>query len=292
VSADDASTLRIALAGELGEVADPAVAAAQRAVDAGRAAWPDCNVPLDEFATVLGVVAHAADDPASALASLHAADLWLATACAAGIRPALDELDRRLHALRPTLRRVGLSDANLDDFLQDTRLRLVASASDRPARILSYQGRAELRAWLKVVVVRDAVRAVRRAADGTSPRDEIDVLMDPSTDPELAAMKDRYAQSFRSAFEHALAQLSALDRNLLRHHLVDGLTIDDLGAMHRVHRATAARWLVRIREQLYRHTRQQMMIELATSGHDFESVLRLIRSRMEASIARHLQPES
>ena len=38
-------------------------------------------------------------------------------------------------------------------------------------------------------------------------------------------------------------------------HLLDGLGIDQLASLHKIHRATAARWLTRVREELARRTR-------------------------------------
>ncbi len=261
---------------------------AEAAYAAATAKWPRLTVDPVEIGRAIGDAIQTAADPAQAIEGLHVDDLLLVVACVAGQRPALAELDRHLDRLRPGLARMGLVEDRLEDFLQETRLRLLAAEADRPPRICSYQGRAELRAWLKVVVVRDAVRAVRR--DGKhSPTDaEIDALMDPAGDMEVAALKERYAEVFRESFAAALETLSSRDRNVLRFHLVEGLSIDELGAMYRVHRATAARWLVRIRESLFAATRAQMVERLTTSHRDFDSVMRLIHSRMNASIGRHL----
>jgi transposase len=38
----------------------------------------------------------------------------------------------------------------------------------------------------------------------------------------------------------------------LRYHHVDGLNIDEIGAIYRVHRVTAFRWLEKAKEQLVR----------------------------------------
>lgn len=270
------------------EIDERAARAAATIVADAEAAWPQLRVDPVEFARVLGGAIETADDPAAALEQLRASDLRLAMACIDGQRPALEELDRHLDRLRPNLGRMGLTGDQLEDFLQETRMRLLASGAERPPRLRSYQGRAQLAAWLKVVVVRDAVRAVRRAAKRSPADAEIDALMDPAGDPEAVTMKERYAEAFRAAFSRALEGLSTRDRNVLRFHLVEGLSIDELGAMYRVHRATAARWLVRIRERLFASTRTEMVRVLAGSHRDFDSVMRLIQSRMHASIGRHL----
>ncbi|MFY0535383.1 hypothetical protein [Nannocystis pusilla] len=52
-----------------------------------------------------------------------------------------------------------------------------------------------------------------------------------------------------------MAELDEQARNLLRQHLLDGLSIDQIAGLQRVHRATAARRLVRVREDLAQRTR-------------------------------------
>jgi RNA polymerase sigma-70 factor (ECF subfamily) len=104
-------------------------------------------------------------------------------------------------------------------------------------------------------------------------------------------MRQRYADAFRGAFEAALAKLDAKDRNVLRFHLVDRLAIDQIGAIHGVHRSTAARWLAGIRERLYRSTRRHLMDELHIGTSELDSILRAIQSRLDASIGRHLKSE-
>jgi RNA polymerase sigma-70 factor, ECF subfamily len=257
------------------------------AIETARAARPTIAASPLEFATALGVAVGDADDPVAAIANVHAGDLWLATACAAEDRAAIGELDRTLATLRPTLAKMGASRETVDELLQEICTRLLVAAPDRPPRIRGYRGRSDLRSWLKVAAVRDAVRMLRRERTPNDP-DELDVLMDSGSDPELQALADEYRVAFRAAFSLALSELPARDRNLLRYHLLDELTIDDIGAIHRVHRATAARWLVRIREHLYVATRSEIMRTLALSPREIDSMLRLIRSRLDASVARGL----
>ncbi len=259
-----------------------------QAIATARAARPTIAAPPIDFATALGNAVGDADDPVAAIASVHTGDLWLATACAAEDRAAIGELDRTLATLRPTLAKMGASRETVDELLQEICTRLLVAAPDRPPRIRGYRGRSDLRSWLKVAAVRDAVRMLRRERVPNDP-DELDVLMDSGSDPELQVLADGYRQAFRAAFAHALSGLPPRDRNLLRYHLLDELTIDDIGAIHRVHRATAARWLVKIRENLYEATRSEIMRSLALSPNEIDSMLRLIRSRLDASVARGLQ---
>lgn len=253
-----------------------------------RAAWPAFTVEPADFGEAIGLAVADEDDVFAAMQALRAGDLWLAAGCAAGHRVALAELERILGSLRPTLGRMGASDAQIDDLLQIHRTRLLSGSEDRPPRIRGYRGRGDLRSWLKVALVRDAVRALRREDHVSQQDDEVDRLMDPQGDPELQAMKDLYRDRFRVAFGNALGQLTPRDRNVLRYHLIDELSIDEIGAIYRAHRATAARWLVKIREALYERTCAELVRTLALAPGELDSVLRLIRSRLDVSIARGL----
>ncbi len=253
-----------------------------------RAARPELHADEREFAEAVGRSLVDRDDPVAAIDGLQLGDLWLACACAGGDRGAIAEFDRVLATLRPTLARTGADADAIDELLQQHRAHMLTAEPDRPPRIRSYRGHGDLRSWMKVALVREAVRTQRRGQPSTQGEDEIDALVDPSGDPELQAMQDAYRAGFRRAFAHALAELPPRDRNVLRYHLVDGLAIDDIGAIYRVHRATAARWLVHIRERLHEHTRGELMRSLAIGPRELDSVMRMIRSRLEASIAQGL----
>lgn len=270
-----------------GSATDAPSSAIQAALASARRAHPEVAAPEERFAEALGAAVGDVDDLGAEVGDLCSDDLWVALAAAEGQAPALRVIDERLDALRPTVARLGADRAAIDDLLQRVRVRLLAGSPDRPPRIRSYRGRGSLRSWLKVIVVRDAIRG-RRAETEREGSDELEVLMDPSDDPELLAMRGKARDAFRAAFEHALAELGARDRNVLRYHLAEGLTIDDLAALYRVHRATTARWLARIREALFVSTRTRLMQGLGVGEHEVDSVIRLIRSRLDTSIVSHL----
>jgi RNA polymerase sigma-70 factor, ECF subfamily len=292
VTGDDELVVAFRRGANLELAADALAAALAEAIARARAARPGIDAPLPELAAAIGAAVAEASDPLRAIASLQLADLWLATACAADHRAALAELDRVLASLRPTLARMGADAVLIDELIQQHRARLLTGSEDRPPRIRGYRGHGELRSWLKVALVRDTVRALRREAGDAAAGDELERLMDPAGDPELAAMQESYRERFRSAFAGALGGLETRERNVLRYHLLEQLSIDDIGAIYRVHRATAARWLVHIREQLYTATRRELMHALAITPAELDSVFRLIRSRLDASIAHGLvEPE-
>ena len=77
---------------------------------------------------------------------------------------------------------------------------------------------------------------------------------------------------------------------LLRYQLIDGLTIDEIGALSRVHRATAARWLATIRDGLVERTRELLGEALGVDSVEAASIVRMVQSQLDVSVIRHLQP--
>jgi RNA polymerase sigma-70 factor (ECF subfamily) len=109
-----------------------------------------------------------------------------------------------------------------------------------------------------------------------------------AADPELDYLKTRCKDDFREAFVHALGSLTTDERNALRLHHLDGLTLDETAAVCQVGRATAARWLANARARILRETERRLTARLALEGRDVDSMLRLVQSQLDVSIRRHL----
>jgi RNA polymerase sigma-70 factor (ECF subfamily) len=265
-------------------------AALEQALARAIEAWPGVALSPSRFAAALAERVDPQDSPADALASLHTSDLYLACACAEGRHEAIATLERsHLQALRPAIAGLGAGAGVIDDVLARVRARLLTDAGSGMA-IAQYRGHGELAGWLKVIAIREALAFMRSDRHVPADDDEIEELLAPGDDPEVELMRERYSDAFRRAFQAALGELDSKDRNILRFHLVDRLGIDQLGAIHGVHRSTAARWLATIRERLYRSTRRHLMDALHIGTSELDSILRAIRSRLDASIGRHLDP--
>ena len=212
-------------------------------------------------------------------------DLELAAACAAGDEAAIarfeatyfGEIDACAARLRIPHELAAEARANLRKLL----------FVGPPPATASYAGRGDLRGWVRVIATRELIR-LAKAARREVPVDD-DLLVEtlaPAADPELAYMRELYRAAFRSAFQTALAALSPRDRNLLRMNLVDDLSIDQIGAVYGVHRATAARWLTAIRDQIASATRKALAQQAGIQADEITSILRLVRSRLDASLER------
>ncbi|MFV8754189.1 sigma-70 family RNA polymerase sigma factor [Nannocystaceae bacterium ST9] len=229
---------------------------------------------------------------ADRLAALEPADLALAFACRAGDPRAHELFEQRCIApLDPVLARIDPDPGFVDEIKQLTRTKLLVHTPERPAKIDDYLGRGRLAAWVRVVAVREAFSELRRDRHGRARDHDEDLLTElaaEQTGPELAALKGHFGAALREAFEQSLAELAHEQRNLLRLHYLHGLTIDQLGALARIHRASAARRIARARERLLAGIRRRLRLGLGLEAGEFEELIRLVESRIDLSFDRLL----
>ena len=167
--------------------------------------------------------------------------------------------------------------------------RLFVRGRDGEARLGRYSGTGALAAWIRVVALRVLTDLARgRTTPTLGDAAEIEWLAACEEDPDVSYLKEHYRQGFKTAFHQAVGRLSPQQRNLLRHQLLRGLSIDKIAALYHVHRATAARWLEQARVDLRRFTREEMIEQCGVDRLQFDSVVRLIASRMEISLPRAL----
>ncbi len=255
------------------------------------AAWPALGISADEFVAYLAARLPKVD-VAAALDKLCPADLYLACGCARGLPAALALFEA--HVLADVPRQVHGIDASpafAAELMQQLRVTLlVAPANGKPPRIAQYAGACPLSGWLRVVAVRAALLEKKRA-DPLSAPDGLEELVRPAAaaaaaDHELVRL--RYQPEFQAALEAALAALGAKERNLLRLHYIERLSIDRLSPMFGVHRATCARWIRTVHDQLLASVHARLQEELGLSADELESLAGLMVSGLHISMARAL----
>ena len=215
-------------------------------------------------------------------------DLYLACVCASGDAKALALFETNF------LGEVGVAAAKLraavgvaDEARQVVRNILFVGNG----AIASYAGRGDLRGWVRVIAMREVLRLCKTNRHEVATDDEeLLAALSPATDPELEQLKERYRHEFNTAFADAVRGLEGRERELLRMSVVDGLGVEQIGKKLGVHHATAARWLIKAREALLDGTRDQLAKRLSLPQADVDSVIRLVRSRIEVSIERLLKP--
>ncbi|HMF40718.1 MAG TPA: transcriptional regulator [Polyangia bacterium] len=224
---------------------------------------------------------------------LRPADLYLACACARGLSAAIEKFEQTFGGeIGRTARRFERRGLAADDLQQLLRNKLFAAQPGEAPRIASYTGQGFLQNWVRVTTTRAFIDATRPQAD--TPEipiaDElVAMLPEPGADPELELLKRQHVAHFKAAFAEAVGTLEASDRVVLRQHLVERLSIDQIGALYHLHRATAARRVVKAREALLAATRTALAARLGLTQEQLESVLALIASRMDASVERLLR---
>jgi RNA polymerase sigma-70 factor (ECF subfamily) len=246
------------------------------------ATWPLPAQPRLAFVAHLAARIAEGDAPDLLLSTVHVEDLYLAFACARGDAAALARFDQDcMPSVDRVLARLGLAVDEIDDLKQALRQRLFVSPQDRPL-IARYGGRGPLRQWLRVVAAQMAGRARARSGPEDREADVVD-LVDAGDDPEASYLKARYEDAFRRAMHAALATMPDRDRSLLLH-LRDGLGADEIASIYRVHRSTITRQLAKLRRALLHRARRALMRQESIGIAECDSILRLVKSRIGASV--------
>jgi len=254
------------------------------ALATSRAAYPSVDVPDAEWLAFLA--ARLPGPPCEALAGLCVADLFVACGILRGDGAALHAFERiHLAGIDAAIAHLDGGSALADDVRTAVRDRVLAHGGK--SKLAEYQGRGDLRGWLRVVALREALQLLRaRRREAPMPEDLAAKL---AIEPPALAGPER--DVFRAAFASAFAALTARERNLLRQHYVHGATVDELGGFYRVHRATAARWIAQIRETLLVRTRRHVGDALRLTGTELDSAMAKAADHLDYSLRQTLSYE-
>ena len=253
----------------------------ERAYAAGRDAWPACDLDRSTFmqrATSL-------DDSA---VGDGGAELYLAIAIEAKVAGAAEELERSYLAQLPVaLAGYRASVSEIDEVVQVVRTKLIAPrAADGTTPLVDYAGRGQLDGLVRVTAVRAFLtmrqKTVREVASGGAE----DAWLEAIVAPDLA--RETLAEAERADVKHAIAaalgELGGRDRAVLRMHFVNGLGIDAIAKVMGVHRATAARQISRLKQELVEKVRGT----LAQRWGGDSAVAVRVASQMDLSLERLL----
>jgi RNA polymerase sigma-70 factor (ECF subfamily) len=256
----------------------------EAALAASRAANPFVDVPDDEFIEYLAARVPTDMPVAEALAAICVADLYLAAGLGRGDGAALRMFEvTYLAGLAPAIAHLAGGTALADDVRNAVRERVLPHGGK--GKIGEYQGRGDLRGWLRVVAVREALQLVRaRRREAPLPDDLATRL---AVDPPSFTNEATY----RGAFTIALAALGPRERNLLRQHYMHGATVAEIGSLYGVHGATAARWIAQIRETLLTRTRRAVGEALRLSGTELDSAMAKAADHLDYSLRHTLSYE-
>ena len=256
-----------------------------------RAQHPAVQLADETYLAFLAERAAEFDNPRRALERLALPDLYLACACLHADPEAVRTFESHYYPeIERVVRRRTPDTPLLDDVKQAVYEKLFLAAPGGAPKIHQYQGRGDLRSFVRITATRQLLNMLRTADRARQLKPEVfleeAIQLD---DQELKYLKELYREPFRESMHAALDALDSKERNLLRYHLLDSLSIDDIGRLYRVHRATAARWLVRIREKLLVETRKVLSQRLQVKSDQAASIVRLVNSVIDVSLSRHLE---
>jgi RNA polymerase sigma-70 factor (ECF subfamily) len=264
-------------------------AAINNALRAGSTQWPDVTVEPSAFVAAMARSYASDREPVAALTELHAADLYLAQACAAGDPRAIAAFDRTYDAtIASSLRRLRIADDVAADISQDVREKLFVAQGGAPGKIATYSGRAALASWLRTIATRAAVDALRRRTDAPLDDDALDALPSSNDTPDQQYFRATYQVEFKAAFDAALATLTDQQRDLLRLRFVEGLALDAIAERHGVHKTSALRWLEEAQTLLTKRTHNNFQQRTRATVSEMRSIVRVLDNNVEISLRRVL----
>jgi RNA polymerase sigma-70 factor, ECF subfamily len=251
----------------------------QGVYEEARAAWPDVQLPFGRFLHHLQ-----RRDVRGLQAARFPADLFLAFACLEGDERAVAAFERHvLLSVERVVARVKAGPAFVDEVIQDLRSKLLVGP---PPGLAGYSGRGPLLAWVRVAASRAAIDAIRAAGAEPAREDLPADLAGHDLGPEARLLLEGQREAFQRALTEALSELTAQDRNLLRRHLVDEMTLEEIAAPYSVHPATIARRLTALREAIAEAVRARLRhLYDGLEEDQLESVFRAIRSQVHVSIS-------
>ncbi|MEO8180464.1 MAG: sigma-70 family RNA polymerase sigma factor [Deltaproteobacteria bacterium] len=224
----------------------------------GRSSWPEVVLSYESFhahATRLG--------SSRWVVPAHPGDLYLCAACQNGEAAAYEALEAKYFpAVKQVVNRIVGERLVLEEVLQEIRTRLFVG---RAPKISSYRGSGPLAGWLRSLAVnmaqdrlraniiqRGRMRKLASAQRDASTRTTLDECGDERV------FRGKSAQVCGHAWWGAIGSLCTDERQLLQQYFVSGVSVDTLGSLFGVHRATIHRRIRRATEHLRRQVRESL----------------------------------
>lgn len=232
-------------------------------------------------------------DPAVAAAGLEASEVFLAAGCVHGAAGAARAfIDGPLRKAEPSVAKILPAESDRAELMQElaTHLLLPGPADGDLPRLAHFDGRAPLRAWLRMIAARKALDRVRGKTRVVS-LDAMAFDAASETDPELSVLRRQHKDEIAAIFAEAIAAVAPEDRKLLRLHYVQGSTLAELAALERTSKSSLHRRFESIREQLFERLQVLMRHRMRLPDSQQGSMLRIFHSGLRDAVAQLLRHE-
>jgi RNA polymerase sigma-70 factor len=225
------------------------------------------------------------------LSGLHLSDLYLACACAHGVREALDAVDQEHLAKLPgLLRRQRLLSTAIDDACQMLREKLFLRTAQGDPHIATYTGEGKLINWMKVIATRMAnkLRSPEGpVAGGRGVSKILDELPGRGDDQEKDAIRQDLRRKLRAATRDALhLATSEEERHLLRLYYADGLSESKLARLFDTSQPTISRRIHRAQDAIRSETKRLLRERHRLTERDLEGLFAELQSRLDITLSQ------
>ena len=239
---------------------------------------------------------------------MQADDLCLIIACERGDEKAWTDLVERFTAtVRSAARSASSNEDAAEDLAQSIWAELYglrARKDGMPASKLAYySGRGSLAGWLRAVVAQLAVDTFRKQSRLVQTEEDTDLerlarvaegqpIVAGIPTPE-ESMSHRFAQTdMQQALHHAVHELAAEDRLLVKLYYFDNLRLREAGAVLGVHEATASRRLTRIQTELRKRVTKILVDERGWTPAETERSFAEVAQHMDTDLESLLSKET
>ncbi len=250
------------------------------AIAAAQTRWPGIKINAS------GLLAHLAkleESTSGHVDTNRLEEIALCFACGSGDSVAIQAFETSYFSeLTIALRKLDAKRGTFEEMRQLARHHLFVGAPGA-AKVLTYLGMGSLRKWVRVVMTHLAINTLSREAPETAMSDKVlAALMGGNIeDPELTYIKQHYRNDLQTAFHEAFAQMSEEDQSLIQNAFYTRLSIDTLAVLYDIHRSTAARRVLKVRDELVTNVRAALKDRLHISSNECDSLLRFMRSQLE-----------
>jgi RNA polymerase sigma-70 factor, ECF subfamily len=259
-------------------------------IDLAEAAWPAFQLDRPTFRARLLSAFEGGRAPV-AVSEIHAVDLYLACACAAGLPSAVSEFAARyLSPVDIYLKRFRNSPIRAEDVRRDLEDTLLFGRAGSPPRIGQYNGRAPLERFVAVAARNAAVSMLRAQQRGFG--EDFNALASQLASPPEGSeslVAARYEGVIREALRVALVSLDRRQRTIVRLHLAQGVTLTQIARMLKVHQSTVSRSLDAAIQVIYVEIRRQLQGLEGMNSSEMRSIVRDVRNRIDLSLSRVLR---
>lgn len=283
-----------------------ALGAIREVYDRCRQRYPTVDLSLEAFLKrVEEVVALVLDNRdltsldlwATAFATLHHEDLFLALACSRGDRIAWEYFaDDYLPQVQRFATQSCRGRPESEDLAQEIVTTLLVSIeSGRDSKLAGYNGKGSLAGWLRVAVAHAAIDHFRRfrkeilVDNWETQGNELPVAAEAATPSRAAEPLDsRWGPVLSRLLAEEIEGLAARDRLLLSLYYLHGVSLKAIGRQFDVHEATASRWLESLRQGIRKRIERELRRQHGFRGRDLDSLWRWVSDNDSFSLEKIL----